>query len=59
MLFAAVHWSLKADIRGTAIICSLSDKSGHATRRLAQVNAAGRPYAAPVKAESPTTLPEF
>ena len=31
----------------TATIWSLLDKSGHAMRRLGQVNAAGRPYAAP------------
>jgi len=29
------------------------------TRRLGQVNAAGRPYAAPVKAEGPADLPKF
>jgi hypothetical protein len=28
-------------------------------RRLGQVNTAGRPYAAPVKAETHATLPEF
>jgi hypothetical protein len=31
----------------------LLTRSGHAMRRLGQVNAAGRPYAAPVKAENP------
>jgi hypothetical protein len=33
--------------------CPLMTLSGHAMRCLGQVNAAGTPYAAPVKAESP------
>jgi hypothetical protein len=37
----------------SAMVCPLSTRSGHAMWRLSQVNAAGRPYAAPVKAESP------
>jgi hypothetical protein len=34
---------------------SLMTQSGHAMRRLGQVDAAGEPYAAPVKAESSVT----